>query len=179
MSFPENQFSTASLPKDHIRFPYSHWAHDNAAVCGGTAWRWLPERREVSRLMGIGIFSEEGRVWNEKRTRGLDASPRGLVIKFGVLCFGSPGLVPGCGPTAFICQWPCCHSRSRTKRGRLATDVSSGRTFLSKNSKTNEQNTRGSERTWQSICEESPKIVGCAWVPRIEKGRARENSPFV
>ena len=28
--------------------------------------------------------------------------PRGLVVKFGALRFGGPGLVPGCGPTPLV-----------------------------------------------------------------------------
>ena len=36
------------------------------------------------------------------------ASPSGLVVKFGVLHFGGPGVIPGRGPIPLICQWPCC-----------------------------------------------------------------------
>ena len=54
-------------------------------------------------------------------------SPSGLVVEFGALCFGGLGSVPRCGPTPLVCQWSCCGSNSHAKRGRLATDVSSGR----------------------------------------------------
>ena len=64
------------------------------------------------------------------------------MVKFGVLCFGGPGWVPGHRPTPLVRQWPCCGGSSCTKRERLATDVSSGissgAVFLSeKQNKTN------------------------------------------
>ena len=66
------------------------------------------------------------------RKADVRARPGGLVVKFAALCFGNPGLVPGCKPTPLVCQWPCCGGGSHTKkRGRLAADVSSGRIFLS------------------------------------------------
>ena len=61
------------------------------------------------------------------------------MLQFGVLHFGSPGLVPGRGLTPFVCHWPCCGGSSHTKRGRLATDVSSGQIFLSKKKKEEEE----------------------------------------
>ena len=48
------------------------------------------------------------------------------MVKFGVLHFGGPGLVPGLGPIRLICQWPCCGGGSQTKRGRLAANVAQG-----------------------------------------------------
>ena len=61
--------------------------------------------------------------------------PRGLVVKFSVLYFSNPGLVPGCRPILFV----NCHAVVATyiqNRRRLATDVSSGQIFLSKIKKT-------------------------------------------
>ena len=62
-------------------------------------------------------------IFKNDNPQGLAPQPSGLVC---ALHFGSPGLVPGHGPTPLVCQWPCCHSSSHTKRGRLAADVSSG-----------------------------------------------------
>ena len=50
-------------------------------------------------------------------------------LKFGVLHFGGPGLVPGHGTIPLVCQWPRCgrSSHKKTKKGgRVATDVNSG-----------------------------------------------------
>ena len=52
------------------------------------------------------------------RTKTRD-SPGGLVVKLGVLCFGSPGSVSGHRPTPLVCQWPCCgccRGSSHTKK---------------------------------------------------------------
>ena len=54
------------------------------------------------------------------------ASPSGLLVKFGVLCFSSLGSIPGHRPTPLVCQRPCCGSSSQTEGGRLAADVTSG-----------------------------------------------------
>ena len=62
----------------------------------------------------------------------LQASPSGLVVKFGTFYLSNPGLVPRRGPTPLICQWPCYGVGSRTKRGRLTADVSPDQIFLSK-----------------------------------------------
>ena len=53
------------------------------------------------------------------------ASPSSLVFKLGMLHFSGPGSIPGHRPTPLVCQWPCCGDGPHTKRGRLATDVSS------------------------------------------------------
>ena len=58
-----------------------------------------------------------------------EASAGGVVVKLGVLHFSGPGSGPGSRPTPLICQWPCCGSSSQTKRGRLATHISSGPIF--------------------------------------------------
>ena len=46
--------------------------------------------------------------------------PCGLMVKVGMLCFGSPGSVPGCGPT------PPVGGHAHTKWRKTGTDVSSG-----------------------------------------------------
>ena len=66
------------------------------------------------------------------------ASPGGLVVKFGALHFSDPGSVPRHGLTPLVCQWPRGGGRPHTKRGRLATDVSSGQLFPSKKTKKTE-----------------------------------------
>ena len=58
------------------------------------------------------------------------ADPGGLSVKFSMLHFGSPSLVPGRGPTPLIYQWPCCGSDPHTKWRKMGTDVSSGIIFL-------------------------------------------------
>ena len=62
--------------------------------------------------------------------------PNGLLVKFGALHFHGLGLVPRDRPTP-RCQWPSCGGSSRTKRARLATDVSSGDSSSAKNIKYN------------------------------------------
>ena len=47
------------------------------------------------------------------KTNSIRAS---LVVEFSGLCFSGPGLVPGRGPTPLVCQWPCCHGGSHTKK---------------------------------------------------------------
>ena len=64
------------------------------------------------------------------------ASPGGLVVKFGALCFGSLGLVPRHGPTALISGHAVAVAHIQN-RGRPATDVSSGRISLCKKKKKN------------------------------------------
>ena len=77
------------------------------------------------------------------------ASPSGLLVKFSLLCFRGPGLVPRHGPTPLVFQWSCCGSGSRTERGRFATDVSSWQISLSK--KQNKKNKEGKEGGhWQN-----------------------------
>ena len=49
-----------------------------------------------------------------RNTACLWVSPNGLVVKFGLLHFGGPGLVPRHRPTALF-QWPCCGGSSHTK----------------------------------------------------------------
>ena len=44
------------------------------------------------------------------------ASPSGLVVKFGTLCFGGPISVSRHGPTPLTCQWPGCGGGSHTKK---------------------------------------------------------------
>ena len=61
------------------------------------------------------------------------ASLSGLVVKFSMFHFSSPGLTPGCGPAPFICHCPCCGSHSHIKRGRLATDVNLRKSSSAKN----------------------------------------------
>ena len=58
--------------------------------------------------------------------------PHGLVVKFSALRFGSLGLVPGCGPPPLFSSRAVAATHVQN-RGRLATDVSSGRTFLNNN----------------------------------------------
>ena len=58
------------------------------------------------------------------------ASPSGLVVKFSALHFSSLVSVPGRRRTPV-----CCRGGSHIDRGRLATDVSSGRISLSKKGK--------------------------------------------
>ena len=48
--------------------------------------------------------------------------PCGLVIKFGTLCFSSPGSVPRCGPTPLV-SWPCCGSNPHIKERKIGTGV--------------------------------------------------------
>ena len=56
-----------------------------------------------------------------------EGRPSGLVVKLGKLLFSGLGLAPGRGHTRLVSQWPCSGCGSHTKRGRLATDVCSGR----------------------------------------------------
>ena len=73
--------------------------------------------------------------------------PHGLVVKFSMLCLSGPGLVPGYGPMPLVSHAVAATHIQNTedghrywlsanlpqaKRGRLATDVSSGRIFLRK-----------------------------------------------
>ena len=57
--------------------------------------------------------------------------PHGLVVKFGMLHFGSLGSVSRHGPTPLVGGHAVAMTHIQN-RGRLATDVSSGRNFLSK-----------------------------------------------
>ena len=61
----------------------------------------------------------------------LRASPGGLVVMFGALCFSSPGSVPGHGPTPLTLSGHAVTVAHVQNRGRLATDVNSGGIFLS------------------------------------------------
>ena len=85
-------------------------------------WEW--EHRAKTTVLNENLYLEK-----------LRASPSGLVVKFGMLCFSSLGSVPRRGATPLVCQWPCCAVASHIKRGRLAADISSGKIFLRKNKK--------------------------------------------
>ena len=66
------------------------------------------------------------------------------MVKFGALHFGSPGFVPGHGPTPLIGVATHTQNRARlaqmfaqgnsfsSKKRKIGTDVSSGQLFLSK-----------------------------------------------
>ena len=59
------------------------------------------------------------------------SSPDSLVVKFGTLCFGSPGSIPRHGPRPLISGHAVVAAHIQN-RERLATDISSGWIFLSK-----------------------------------------------
>ena len=62
-------------------------------------------------------------VYVKKKIQG---QPHGLELKFSQLHFGSPGSVPGRGPTP-LCWWPCCAGGPHTKnKGRLAQMLAQG-----------------------------------------------------
>ena len=67
------------------------------------------------------------------------ASPGGLVVKFSMLHFGCPGSFLRHGPTPLISGHALMAAHVQNK-GRLATDVSSGQIFLSKNNKNKQKN---------------------------------------
>ena len=60
--------------------------------------------------------------------------PCGLVVKFSAFCFSSLGPVPRHGPTPLVSSHAVAASHIQNRR-RLATDVSSGLIFLSKEKK--------------------------------------------
>ena len=65
---------------------------------------------------GIGKGGE-GRAGQEvKQEQNLEASPGGLLVKFRVLHFSGPGLVPGRKPVPLVWQWPCCGGSSDRKK---------------------------------------------------------------
>ena len=60
--------------------------------------------------------------------------PCGLVVKFGVLHFGSPGLVPRCRPTLTVSSHTVAATHVQN-RGRLAQMLAQGKSSLAKKKK--------------------------------------------
>ena len=60
--------------------------------------------------------------------------PHGLVVKFGTLRFGGPGLDPGCRPTLFISSHAVAATHIQN-RGRLAQTLAQGESSSSKEKK--------------------------------------------
>ena len=61
----------------------------------------------------------------------MTGQPSGLVVKFGVLCFNSPGSVPGHGPTPLVGGHAVAVTHIQN-RGRLAQMLAQGESSSSK-----------------------------------------------
>ena len=67
-------------------------------------------------------YRKRSRISSKNQNRG---QPRGLVVKFDVLCFGGPGSVPGPRLTPFV-GGPAVVASNIQSRGRLAQMFAQG-----------------------------------------------------